>query len=155
MQSFCLRIKKAFVLLVTSARCLCICVNSMFATSPGRNSAAACRWAALLNLGVFYSSALSVTFTLQSKKTLENLKFEVDNNMKREIMSSGPGRRCLVSLRLHPLEEVKGTSHNREKRLNKAHRCPANAVPVRCLGDRWENEEIGGEDIKKCCCKQA
>lgn len=33
---------------------------------------------------------------LESEKTLENLKFEVDNSRKREHMSTGAGRRCLV-----------------------------------------------------------
>lgn len=57
---------------------------------------------------------LSVTFTLESEKTLENLKFKGDNNTRREDMSTGPGRRCLVSLYVLSLAVVKEGGHNRE-----------------------------------------
>lgn len=58
-----------------------------------------------------------MAFIVESKKTLENLKFKVDNNMK---MSTGPGRRCLVSLCVLSLE--KGCKPQpRERRLSEVH----------------------------------
>lgn len=61
---------------------------------------------------MLYCDALSVIFTQETKKTPENLKFEVENNMEREDMSTGPGHRGLVSLPVLPLEEVKERRHN-------------------------------------------
>lgn len=50
--------------------------------------------------------------TLENEKTPENLNFELENNMEREDMSTGPGHRGLVSLCVLPLVEVKERRHN-------------------------------------------
>lgn len=59
---------------------------------------------------MLYREALLVISTLESKKTLENQKFEVENTMEREDMSTG--HRGLVSLPVHPLEKVKKRRHD-------------------------------------------
>lgn len=105
-------------------------------------------------LGALQQCSL-VIFTLHSEKTLGNLKFEVENNMKREDMSTGRGHEGLVSLPVLPLEGVKAARHNWERRLDEVHHCPASTVHLWCLGDWWENEELGNEDIKNFCYKQA